>query len=207
MNEYENKLAEILEQIKGSNPETLKILVPQNMSKKISTYMLIREDLIFVKKTAIKLKEVNDITIKESLWYSLIAIYGRCYTNASNSKKPNLEPKVLFGKDQQKTESETHEKLMTIRHTFLAHRGDNENEIPVVYLEMPKNEEIDEKNLILQVVATRYTSESNEFLDNVISLCDFVLGQLDHKFPKRANKLLDVILKLDKDILSQLTLK
>lgn len=207
MDQYKKNLVKILEQIKSSNPETLKILVPQSMSKKISTYMLIREDLMFVKETANKLKEVSDNTIKENLWYSLIAIYGRCFTDASKSKKTKLESKDLFDSGSHMLEKSTHEKLIDIRHTFLAHRGDNENEIPVVYLEMPKNEKINDDNLIFQIVSTRYTSESKEFLNNVINLCEFLLAKLNIKFTKRADKLLSVILELDKEVLTQLTMK
>ncbi len=207
MDQYKKNVVKILKQIKDSNPETLKILVPQFMSKKISTYMLIREDLLFVKETANKLKEVNDNTIKENLWYSLIAIYGRCFTDASKSKKPKLESKDIFNSESHKLEQFTHEKLIDIRHTFLAHRGDNENEIPVVYLEMPKNEEINDENLIFQIVSTRYTSESKEFLDDVINLCEFLLAELNKKFTKRADKLLSAILELDKEVLKQLTMK
>ena len=46
------KITELLQYIKNTDEDYLKIISPSYMSKKLSTYMLIREDLLFVKKNA-----------------------------------------------------------------------------------------------------------------------------------------------------------
>lgn len=178
------KISELLKYIKNSDEDYLKIISPSFMSKKLSTYMLIQEDLLFVRKNAellifIKNEKQKNEHFEETLWYSLISLYGRCFTDSSHSKKPKLETNDLFNSSND--ELETHKKLMDIRHTFIAHRGDNDNELPIVYLKIPKNESIKQNNTPFQIITTRYTTESIEFLKEIISLTDFIIKKVDKK--------------------------
>jgi hypothetical protein len=204
------KMNELLKYIKHSDDNYLKIVSPSFMSKKLSTYMLMREDLLFVKKNAELLIFVKDNQEKnehfeETLWYSLISLYGRCFTDSSHSKKPKLEANNLF--NSFKDELETHKKLIDIRHTFIAHRGDNDNELPVVYLKVPKNEVVKEDNTPFEIISTRYTTESVDFLKDIISLTDFLVKKVEEKIQKQSDKLFKGIMNLDPTILEQITLK
>ena len=204
------KITELLKYIKNTDEDYLKIISPSYMSKKLSTYMLIREDLLFVKKNAelllfIKTEKKKNEHFEETLWYSLISLYGRCFTDSSHSKKPKLETNDLFSSSN--GELITHQNLMDIRHTFIAHRGDNDNELPIVYLKIPKNESIKENNTPFQIISTRYTTESQDFLKEIISLAEFIILKVNEKIQKQSDKLLKGILNLDKSILEQITIK
>jgi len=206
------KIVKILERIKESDSEYLKIVVPSMMSKKLATYMLMREDLLFVKKNAELLIFTKDQSernehLEESLWYSLISLYGRCFTDSSHSKKPKLEKNDLFDSSKDSSELKTHDKLMEIRHTFIAHRGDNDNEIPIVYLKVPKNEVVSEDNTPFEIVSTRYVTESSDFLKSIVDLSDFILNKLTDKIQKQSDKLYKGLMNLDSEILQQLTMK
>ena len=208
-----SKLHTLLEQIKDLDKDHMKILVPTILSKTLSTYMLMREDLLFVKNNANllinykKIKPRNE-QLEESLWYSLISLYGRCYTDASHSKKPKLDKKDIFKElEQTNIILTTHEKLFDIRNTFLAHRGDNENEYPIVYLKIPKNENISEDNIPFEIVTNRYSSESEDFLNNIIKLVEYLLPKIETKMEKCSDKLFAKVIELDKEILINRTIK
>ena len=95
------KINHLLERIKDLDKDYLKVIVPTTLSKTLATYMLMQEDLLFVKKNAellVNCKNNNPRIehLEESLWYSLISLYGRCFTSASHSKKPNLSKNDVF---------------------------------------------------------------------------------------------------------------
>ncbi|WP_323027595.1 hypothetical protein [Gelidibacter japonicus] len=204
------KITELLKYVKNSDDDYLKIVSPSFMSKKLSTYMLIREDLLFVKKNAellifIKGEQEKNEHFEETLWYSLISLYGRCFTDSSHSKKPKLEANDLFNSFND--EFETHKKLIDIRHTFIAHRGDNDNELPIVYLKVPKKEVVKQNNTPFEIISTRYTTESVDFLKDIITLTDFLVTRVEEKIQKQSDKLYKGIMNLDPAILRQITLK
>lgn len=204
------KLEKLLKQVKNSDGNYLKIVSPNFMSKKLSTYMLMREDLMFVKKNAellilLKGNQEKNEHFEESLWYSLISLYGRCFTDSSHSKKPRLDANNLLS--SYKIEFETHKKLIDIRHTFIAHRGDNDNEIPIVYLKVPKYEVVKQDNTTFEIISTRYTTESVDFLKDIICLSDLLLKKIEDKIQKQSDKLYKGIINLDPSILKKITLK
>lgn len=211
-----NKVKEIIERISKTDLEHFKVLIPLDLSKKIGTYMLIREDMNFVSKNAellidLKKQPNRNEQIEESLWYSLISIYGRCFTDATKDKNPKLEKNHLF-KDtiDENIFLQTHDKLMDLRHHFIAHRGNNDNEIPIVYLKLPKNEDITENNTPFEIVSTRYITESEMFLNNIIELVSFLLPKIDVKIKKIGDKLFEdfmTLIEYDKELINKLTLK
>ena len=202
-----------MDKIENSDKDHFKVIIPTNLSKTVSTYMLIKEDLIFVKNNAellisCKRNENRNEQLEESLWYSLISIYGRCFTSAEHSKKPRLNKEDVFkGLKDTNITLLTHLKLFEIRNTFLAHRGDNENEYPIVYLKIPKNEELNETNNPFEIVTNRYSTETVDFLSNIIKLVDYLIPNVDIKLQKSSNKLYSKVVELDKDLLFKMTIK
>src|SRR6187402_2333988 len=97
----------------------LVVAIPGFLSKKFIAYCAMHEDL---KRTLEYIKILRtdvDPIVKSALTYSLIALYGKCYTDASKNKFPKLESKNLF--EENTPLSETHNFLMNLRHQFIAH--------------------------------------------------------------------------------------
>ena len=208
-----SKIHNLLEKIKDLDKDYFKVIVPTILSKTLSTYMLMQEDFLFVKQNAellVNCKKINPRNehLEENLWYSLISLYGRCFTNAAHSKKPNLSINDVFkGLAETNIILQTHLKLFEIRNTFIAHRGDNGNEYPIVYLKIPKNKNEYDDDFSFEIVSNRYSTESVEFLNNVSNLIDFVLKNIEIKIQKCGDKLLPKLLELDKELLGTMTLK
>ncbi len=75
------------------NDDELEALV---FGRKIIGFQSIREDLLLAKASTEKLLEEDQNSIlKASLWYSSLALYGRCFTDAAESQYPKLEPTQL----------------------------------------------------------------------------------------------------------------
>ncbi|MDR6967916.1 hypothetical protein J2X31_001930 [Flavobacterium arsenatis] len=208
-----SKLNSLLNRIKNLDKNYNKILVPPWMSKQITSYMLIREDLFFVKTNAELLINCKNNKLRvehteEALWYSLIIIYGRCFSNATKGQKVKLDKEKLFSaNDLNNNHLLTHNKLIDIRNNFIAHRGDNENEIPIVYLKLPVDEIDETYQPEFEIVSTRYVTDSFEFLEEIVLLINFLIPQVDMKLKKCGEKLKKGLFSLEKDLLLKLTIK
>lgn len=205
-----SKISLLLDRIKNSDIDYGKMLVPSSMSKQITSYMLIREDLLFVKKNAQLLLDSKKQTprnehTEETLWYSLIIIYGRCFSNATKGQKVKLDKEGFFNKSDE-TLLVTHNKIIDIRNNFIAHRGDNENEIPIVYLKIPRGEISEDYGMEFEIVSTRYVTENSLFLEQTINLCDFLLPKVKLKIDKCGEKIKKGISNLDIEILKSITI-
>lgn len=134
----------IRQQILAENPQTNNFALPPHLAKKVQTYMSMREDLILCVKTVTELKKLVEQGPKDeqqhiltALWNSMIIVYSKCFTDASKAKKSKLEINTVIKSDRQDL-LDIHKKIMDTRHTFIAHRGDNENEQAVVFFSLPK---------------------------------------------------------------------
>src|SRR5690606_12102962 len=83
-----------------------------------------------------ELKKEPSSIISQSLTYSLIALYGKCFTDAKKNKNPKLEPSKVYL--NHKKFNELHIYLMDLRHNFIAHRGLNDNEIGILFMAISK---------------------------------------------------------------------
>lgn len=205
-----SKIVALLNRIKNSDTDYGKLLVPSSMSKQITSYMLIREDLLFVKTNAqllldSKKKIPRNEHTEETLWYSLIILYGRCFSNATKGQKVKLDKEDFFNINDEILLI-THNKIIDIRNNFIAHRGDNENEIPIVYVKIPRGEISEEYNLEFEIVSTRYVTESSLFLEQIIALIDFLVPKVKTKIDKCGERLKKGILNLDVEYLKKLTI-
>ena len=203
-----SKIVALLNRIKNSDTNYGKLLVPSSMSKQITSYMLIREDLLFVKTNAqllldSKKKRPRNEHTEETLWYSLIILYGRCFSNATKGQKVKLDKEDFFNINDEILLI-THNKIIEIRNNFIAHRGDNENEIPIVYVKIPRGEIPEEYNVEFEIVSTRYVTESSLFLEQIIDLVDFLIPKVKTKIDKCGERLKKGIFNLDIELLKKL---
>lgn len=203
-----SKIVALLNRIKNSDTNYGKLLVPSSMSKQITSYMLIREDLLFVKTNAQSLLDSkkkmrrNEHT-EETLWYSLIILYGRCFSNATKGQKVKLDKEDFFNISDEVLLI-THNKIIDIRNNFIAHRGDNENEIPIVYVKIPRGEIPEEYNMEFEIVSTRYVTESSRFLEQIIDLVDFLIPKVNSKIDKCGERVKKGIFNLDIELLKKM---
>ncbi|RTZ07942.1 hypothetical protein EKL98_01075 [Flavobacterium bomense] len=208
-----SKIVTLLKRIKDLDTNYSKLLVPLPMSKQITSYMLIREDLLFVKTNAellleSKKKKPRNEHTEETLWYSLIILYGRCFSDATRGQKVKLDKEDFFNiNNETNILLITHNKIIDIRNNFLAHRGDNENEIPIVYVKIPKGEIPEEYTIEFKIVSTRYVTESSSFLEQIIDLVDFLIPKIKIKTDKCGERLKKGIFNLDAELLKKLTIE
>ena len=110
--------------------------IPEFLSKSFVSYCSMHEDLILIKKYMDKLPMTDSVT-SSALTYSVISLYGKCFTDAAKQKASKLEVRDLFrGGDASKLRK-THDYLMNLRHSFVAHRGDTESEVEAAFLPIP----------------------------------------------------------------------
>jgi hypothetical protein len=160
--------------------------LPGFLAKNFITYCAMNEDLELILKYINELvKGEHSNVIKSSLTYALISLYGKCFTDASKYKSPKLEAKDLF-----KTHDDflkTHEQMMKMRHEFIAHRGDTENEVAISYMLMAKGGEREQDQIKFKRL--KQINFSGDDLLKIQKLAEFVLGQLKPKIKKSGEKI------------------
>ncbi len=163
------------------------VAIPGFMSKKFIAYCAMKRDLELVLDyiTLLKANPENP-AIKSSLTFSTIALYGKCFTDASKNNYPKLEPNSIF-KDQAEY-SKTHDFLMDLRHQFIAHRGKTESEIGIAFMLVPKAD--NGKSQIRFNQLKQYSLET-EKLVGIENLIKYVISDLDEKILKSGQKLHD----------------
>lgn len=194
----DEKLTHILKGIQDkNNGETIEFVIPKKASRIIVAYQSLREDLLFCRNVIELLKDKEfDNTQKMSLYYSFIAIYGKCFTNASSSKSPNLSISD-FGLSLSKYEV-LHKKLMDMRHNYISHRGISEDDLGVGVYSINKktlNQRIEVKE-IRRININKY--------DEIIDLIDFLIKITEEKYKSAALRVKDYLLKLSPEELIEL---
>lgn len=165
--------------------------IPGFMSKKFIAYCAMKEDLELILNYINLLRDKPSDVIQSSLSYSLISLYGKCFTDASKNSFPKLEANIFEGKDDL---IETHNYLMDLRHQFIAHRGDTESEIGIAYMIIPK--ETNGLETEIRFSQVKQKSFSKEDLDRFENQMNFILESLLEKIQKTGQKLHDGFLNL-----------
>ena len=163
--------------------DNIVIPIPDFISKKFTTYCSMREDLLMMKQYCMRLYDEKDKTIQSALTYSIISLYGKCFTDATTSKSPKLEEKEIF-KDSGKFLN-THKEIIELRHQFIAHRGETPSEVTAAFLLVPK-ETNDYTNI--RYKRLKQISFSNSMLKEIIELIAFLIKDLEKKIDKAAEK-------------------
>jgi hypothetical protein len=162
------------------------------MSKKFIAYCAMKGDLEMVLNYIEFLKtRPLDLTIKSSLTFSIIALYGKCFTDASKNSYPKLEPNVLFV--DQEDFFKTHKFLMDLRHQFIAHRGKTESEIGIAFMLIPKK--VGDSQSQIKFNQIKQYSFDIEKLIEFEHLMKYIISDLEKKIQKSGQKLYDGLLE------------
>ncbi len=190
MDEKTERLIKIIEEVKAESAENnFAFIVPHFMAKSFTSYCSMREDLILIKEYIACLEREDNRVINSALTYSTISLYGKCFTDATKSKAPKLEPSHLF---KEKAElKETHDYLMNLRHHFIAHRGDTESEVEGAFLLIPK----EEKDPQMRFLGLKRMTFSQEKKKKIIVLIDFLLDEVMKKIERAGQKMYSAYLK------------
>ena len=212
-NERNKLIREILFKITKEEINTFNYLLPKVFSKKIISYMSIREDLLLI------IKQVNFLldykykvvlidqnyreAVVQGIWSSIVITYGRCFTDASKSSKSKLEPLECFS-HKNETLKITHDYIMSIRHNFVAHRGETEHDVSVAYMKIPKFESNPRKTEF-RIKSIRTVSPKEKILLNCKELITHLLKIVESKLQKQTEKIHKVIFNdLDPELLNEL---
>jgi hypothetical protein len=104
--------------------------------KKLLSYLTIKDDLNLCLELVHCLNYVQLTgTLATASTYTLIASYAKGFTDASKQKAPKLEPSIF---QENKNHLQTHNRLMSLRHNFIAHRGMSEGEKAILFMITPK---------------------------------------------------------------------
>jgi len=189
LKEKEEGLRFIWEKIKNENDGNhIDFAIPGYLQKKMETLHAMLEDVSICKNAALTLleKKYDDPLIKKCCFYSMIVLYGKCFTDASNAKRTKLEARDVIS-DLNPTLITTHQKIMKIRHNYVAHNGDDENDYGFVYLKL------NIRTLMREVKSKkiRRSSLDKQDLRYFVELCQNVLDKIEtmaHKYAERVWK-------------------
>ena len=172
--------------------EYLVIAIPGFISKKFIAYCAMKEDFELILEYIGILRQKPIGAIKSSLTYSLISLYGKCFTDASKNNFPKLESSDLFQEGDGNIE--THNSMMELRHQFIAHRGDTESEVGISYMLVPKNDKIE--NSQIRFGQLKQVAFSEEEINKIESLIKFLIAKVLDKIQKSGQKVYDGMLKI-----------
>lgn len=172
--------------------EYLVIAIPGFISKKFIAYCAMKEDLELILEYINILRQKPVGVIKSSLTYSLISLYGKCFTDASKNSFPKLESNDLFQEGDGNIE--THNFIMELRHQFIAHRGDTESEIGISYMLVPKNDKIE--NSQIRFGQLKQVAFSEDDINRIEKLIKFLLEKVLVKIQKSGQKVYDGMLNI-----------
>lgn len=192
MSKREDRLIRLIKSAQDEFKEDYFIsAIPGFMSKKFIAYCAMKEDMELILEYIKLLRQKPNAVIESSLTYSLISLYGKCFTDASKNKFPKLEANIFDFQDNLK---ETHDFLMDLRHQFIAHRGDTESEIGISYMLIPKQK--NELQTQIRFRQVKQKSFSKDDLDRIENQVNFIHALLLEKIQKTGQKLHDSYLEL-----------
>lgn len=185
MDDKEKRVLELLKTAeKKYSDDYFTIIIPLIFSRVFIGYCGMREDVKYCKNYILELKKKPNAIVSSALITSLIALYGRCFTDATNHKFPKLEPSVF---DKNEDYLKLHEYLMELRHTFIAHRGESESEIGIALMLISKNGNVDDT--IMKFNQVKRSNFSIEQVNKIDELLSFLLTLIEKKIQKSADKM------------------
>ena len=185
MSKKQKRLIRLIKQAQDEYSEKYLLLaIPGFMSKKFVAYCSMKEDMELILEYIKILNEKPSHVIESALSYSLIALYGKCFTDASKNSYPKLEKNIFEGNEQL---LEVHNDLMELRHQFIAHRGDTESEIGIAFMIIPKEGDADKSQIRFSQLKRK--TFLKEDLEKYETQMNFIHKCLMGKLEKTAQKL------------------
>ncbi|WP_316789638.1 hypothetical protein [Pedobacter frigoris] len=190
MTEKEKAAADMYKTVRDKYPNNLLYVIPDQFTKKLKSFMLIREDLSFVSQVTeqlIFLKESSNFnhTTELALWQSIIITYGKCFTE-NKAGMSRLE-KSIYEKYDKKYER-MHDHLMDLRHSYIAHRDDSANEQAMVFIKVSETGYMldgDTENIL---IARKLASPRMRDLKSLMELFSLLIKEVEVKIQKNGDK-------------------
>ena len=189
--EKEQLLKHLLAKIEKENEgKYYDFVLPGFLARGIVAYQSMRADLLLMIDACKTLTnpELTEV-VKASLWHMIIAAYGKCFTDATSSKSPKLEPSECFAGENVKFLT-AHAELMELRHNYIAHRGSTDEELGFGYMRM----NIETLQRAIKFKQVRRIRPSHEKLQSYIELFGFLISVTERKFENAANKIAKTML-------------
>jgi hypothetical protein len=197
MTEKEKAIADIYIAARNSYPENLLYVMPVDLSKKLKSFMLIREDLTFILDITEQLKFLKEsadsnTTLELALWQSILITYGKCFTeNKAGFSK--LE-KSQFEQHDIKYQL-LHQYLMELRHSYIAHRDDTVHEQAMVFIKVSKTGYMLDGDTEDIIIARKLASPRVSDLKSLIELLNLLITEATIKIQKNGDKAHNAFLK------------
>jgi hypothetical protein len=174
----------LINQIRAqTNDNSSRYVIPEDLARPMLNYQSIRTDLKLIREAAILLMTPElDQTISASLWHTVIVLYGKCFTSTNRSAK--LEANHCYSMQDKKFQ-ELHDKLIDLRHNFVAHRGKTIHEYALAYIRIdPEKNESEVKIEHLK----RNRPERHELL-LYVEMFEHLISFTEDKIRKTGNKI------------------
>lgn len=108
------------------------VVVDGPLVKRVAGLSLIRQDIMAVREIFSRMEpNPADSVVSRTLLFGALALYGKCFTQA-NGRGVKLEAKAIFDSADDRA---SHDRLMQLRHEYVAHGGDaQEEQLKIVLL-------------------------------------------------------------------------
>lgn len=191
----------LVDGIQKDEKENVVLLIPYSLSHKAVTYYEIQRDLFYIKSVCDELlklvsmprEEISNeqFTIYEpALWFNVITFYGKCFTNYTEDSKPKLEESIF---EEQENLIPTHNRMMEIRHKFVAHRGTTDlDHSEMVFIYSPETKIPNCKIKSVRVL--------NPFPEDILAYLE-VVNYLINKLSQKVDKVSQAVIKEYFDLL------
>lgn len=187
--EKDKRIIEMCQAIQKDHGNDSKlVLIPEFMAKKLVGYSTMKFDFELINEFS-KILSINiDNHIGSSTTYSIIALYGKCFTKSDNGY-PKLEAKEIF-KDNSELEK-WHEYLMDLRNRFIAHRTQHIDELGIAYIAINK----DTKRKELKCQIRKMSVISPKKMEKIQFLFKHVYKEILRKLKKSGDRAYERVLK------------
>jgi len=136
----------LLRQVENSNSHHLNIYLDPEYARRLYSLAYIQADFMFLQHAARDLIKKLQVPRKDgekeyvesendSQWYGLITMYGRCFTK-NWDKNERLDKSIFVDKNELLV---IHDRIMTLRDKFVAHRDSSPFENAVVVVTIKQN--------------------------------------------------------------------
>ncbi|HTA82872.1 MAG TPA: hypothetical protein VK783_08065 [Bacteroidia bacterium] len=181
-------------------------LLPPDLARNFSAYLLLHEDIKFVIRITNKLIELknknpnqeDEQTIYKGMWIAAIISYCKCFTGGI----VKLDANECF-KSNDTSLKATHELLMNIRNSWIAHRDDSVYEHAIAYFKFEGK-----GNTSYHIKSLSATTNTREILEQYLKLFSHVDGIVIKMIEEKGKKIHENrISKMRGALLSNLILK
>lgn len=187
----ETTIKAIIEKIKLENDGNhIDFVIPGYAAKRLVAYQSMREDILLCKESLSRIMGGFDEVVTLSLYHTFIILYGKCFVKPTHIKSPKLETKDCFTENDAEL-FQVHKEIIELRHNYTAHRGSTENEIGFAFLKL----NIEDLTRHVRVKQIKRRMPKTEDLPKYLKLFDHLIGIVESKFQREANKVWDQMLE------------